>query len=89
MGLDLPRLVSITVNGKVMMVVCTYGVSFHFSIQEMTLSKKNRLSQSIPLMVSLLLFQLFCACYYLGTCGSVSRGIKTMGGHKGNFYIYK
>ena len=40
-GLDLPRLVSIAVNGKVM-VVCTYGVSFHFPPQEMTLSKKNK-----------------------------------------------
>ena len=83
-GLDLPRLVSIAVNGKVM-VVCTYGVSFHFPPQEMTLSKKNKLPQSMPLMVSLLLFQLFCECIYLGTCGSVSRGIKTIG----NFlYIY-
>ena len=77
-GLDLPRLVSIAVNGKVM-VVCTYGVSFHFPLQEMTLPKKNKLPQSIPLMVSLLLFQLFCECIYLGSCGSVSRGIKTMG----------
>ena len=63
-GLDLPRLVSIAVNGKVM-VVCTYGVSFHFPPQEMTLSKKNRLPESIALLVSVLLFQLLCACIYL------------------------
>ena len=45
-GLDLLRLMSIAVNGKVV-VACTYGVSFHFPPQEIALSMKKRLPQSI------------------------------------------
>ena len=37
--LDLPRLVSIAVNGKVM-VPCTYGVSFHFPLTDDIFEKK-------------------------------------------------
>ena len=44
-GLDLPCLVSIAVNGKVMVVI-TYGASFDFPPQEMTFCKKI-LPQSI------------------------------------------
>ena len=50
-GLDLPRLVSIAVNGKVM-VVCTYEMLFHFPLQEMTFSKTSSIQQSIHSMVS-------------------------------------
>ena len=46
--LDLPHLVSIAVNGKVM-VLCTYGVSFHFPLTGGDIFQENQTPTNNPL----------------------------------------